>query len=170
MRRSWVVAVAAAVMLLLAGCSAAPSGDPLGAGGRARIRTELLNEQWGVILDNFPDATRPVVGATHSVTAHDWPAAVVACLHAMGYVARADGTGFTFDSFTNETDEEFRIDGYKCTAQNVEDFAVASKLTKSQQQVYDDFLDEDPFNPPHHYLRRWLHAFGVWLSDRTEPG
>ncbi len=35
---------------------------------------------------------------------------------------------------------------------------------------YDDFLDEDPFNPPHHYLRRWLHAFGVWLSDRTEPG
>ena len=132
-----LIGVLVAVCLLLAGCAAA--GPPVSAADRARIRTALLDEQWQDIVNHFPGAVRPAAPVTHTVPDHDWPLAIVDCLHARGYIAAVQGDSFTFDSFTNQSSEDFHIDGYKCTSAFVKESDVEGRLTAAQLQALDDF-------------------------------
>jgi hypothetical protein len=132
-----LISVLVALCLLLTGCAAA--GPPVSGADRARIRTSLLDEQWRDILSHYPQAVRPPSPVTHTVADHDWPLAVVNCLHARGYIAAVHGDGFTFDSFTNQSAQDFHVDGYRCTAAYVKESDVEGKLTRQQLEAFDDF-------------------------------
>jgi hypothetical protein len=132
-----LIGVLVAVCLLLTGCAAA--APPVTAAERAHIRTVLLDQQWAQISRIYPDAVRPTTPVTHTVPDHDWPLAVVNCLHALGYIAQVQGDSFTFDSFTSQSNRDFHVAGYGCTSEYVKQSDVEALLTPRQQQAFDDF-------------------------------
>ncbi|MCU1415280.1 MAG: hypothetical protein JWN80_2620 [Microbacteriaceae bacterium] len=173
-------AVLVAACLLLAGCASAQ--PPVSAAQRAQIRTALLDKQWQEIANVYPDAIRPKAPATHTVPDHDWPQDVVDCLHDRGYIAQVSGDSFTFDSFSNQTNVDFHVEGYLCTSAYVQQSDVLARLTKQQQQAFDDFevyqvqpclrlAGAQTFPPPVGHLTglsSWSPFDLVWLTGSTK--
>jgi hypothetical protein len=135
-----LVALVVGCALLLTGCASTP--PPVSAAQRAHIRTALLDQQWAPLAQSYPEAFRPAVPVTHTVTDHDWPTTVAACLRGRGYEAFAARGGYQYSAKSNETSLEFAIDGYICTASFVQESAVLARLSDLQQRTFDDFQVE----------------------------
>ncbi len=49
------------------------------------------------------------------------------------------GDSFTFDSFTNQTNADFHVEGYICTSAYAKASDVLAELNPAQVQAFDDF-------------------------------
>jgi len=135
MAKVWVLM--AASVLLLSGCAA--TGMPVDGAERSHIRAEILDQQWKPLGISYPEAFRPVIPVTRTVTDHDWPAEIVACLIGRGYDASVQGDGFTYSASSGQSALEFGVEGYVCTASWVKQSDVLARLTTAQRQAFEQF-------------------------------
>ncbi|WP_222706651.1 hypothetical protein [Lacisediminihabitans profunda] len=142
--RGWVprgVALAASV-LLLAGCSGGPATSPLSQADRVSIRTELLDARWQSVTDQYPEALRPRLSIAPTVPDHDWPAAVIVCLHRLGFVAVQSGGGVEYRNGRGKTPLEYAVALYTCEGSHPAESAVAARLGPRQSaSLYGYYLN-----------------------------
>jgi hypothetical protein len=127
-RLAAVVALAASAMLLAA-CTAAPDHPLIDDRERATIRSHILNDLWGPVASQYPEAIRPVVSVARTVPNHEWAQTVVDCLRGQGITAGVVGGGVSYLSSSGQTQLEYAVANYTCSAQYPSESAVVRLLT-----------------------------------------
>jgi hypothetical protein len=142
--RGWFprgVALAASV-LLLAGCAGGPAGSPISQAERESIRTDILDARWQPVADQYPEALRPRVVIAPTVPDHDWPAAVIGCLHRLGFVAVQSVGGVEYRNGRGKTPLEYAVALYSCEGSHPAESAVAARLGPRQSaSLYGYYLN-----------------------------
>ena len=142
-RMRWVApaAVAALVAIVLAGCASEADGPPLTGDERASIRAEILSTIWAPIAQTYPEAIRPQIPVTHTVTDHDWPYRMASCLRSRGYSSDVidNGARYTDGATQGQTQLVFTVDAYNCQATWVSFSQVANYLGERQYEAYYNF-------------------------------
>ncbi len=138
-RRCAAAVSALLVLCALAGCAAAPE-PPVTDDERAGIRQEILSTLWAPIAQSYPEAIRPVIPVSHTVTDHDWPARMASCLRSRGYTSEVvdNGQGYT-DGGQGQTQLVFTVDAYNCQATWISFSQVANYLTPRQLEAFYNF-------------------------------
>jgi hypothetical protein len=109
------MAIAASVALLTS-CSAAPV-PALSPSNLASIRASILDSQWSIVSGEYPEAVRPDIRVKRTVSDHDWPLIMVACLNGAGFKAFAESGGVSYASSQGQTPIEYAVSYYDCAAQ-----------------------------------------------------
>jgi hypothetical protein len=138
-RRTLAAIALGSGLLLLAGCAGAPMPDPLGPQRRQQIREAILDAHWAPIQADYPDALRPEVPTMKPVSDHDQPAAVLACLRSSGIPASPSDNGFRYNSSLGQSQLEFVVVGYVCSASLPSESEVESYLSGSSRAALFDY-------------------------------
>lgn len=130
----WMLRLAAASILcfVLSACSS--SLPPVSAGQAAYLRSVLADRAWVSVGVSYPEALRPAVVVQRTVPDHDWPAAMVECLHGVGITARQVGESVIYSS-GGTTSLEFAVYYYTCQAALPSQSAVTAFLDARQEKA-----------------------------------
>jgi hypothetical protein len=123
--------VTAAIGVTLAGCTTADPPDPVGERQRSQIRASILRDNWAEVLREFPGVDPPLVPFMRTVTDHDRPIVLVACLRRNGIHSTwlDDGTRYSL-SFGPR---EFARRSVACSVQYPAESEVISHLAFPQR-------------------------------------
>jgi hypothetical protein len=132
-RKPAAMVALAASALLLAGCAATPAAEPVSQAERVHIKASILEVRWTPLKANYPEAFRPDIPVTHTVTDHDWAGDVVDCLRSRGYTAEKTNVGYTYGASQGQSSLEFTIADYICTSTWVKQSSVQARLSVTQQ-------------------------------------
>jgi hypothetical protein len=138
-RGTLVATAILAGMLLLTGCAAASTLDPLGPQRREQIRQAILDAHWADVVRDYPDGLRPEVPTMRPVTDYDQPAVFFACMRASGIPASPTDNGFRYNSSLGQSLLEFEAVRYVCSASSPTESEVTSYLSGSSRAALFDY-------------------------------
>lgn len=131
---AFAIVVVAVCAVLLTACSAAPV-PALSDSSMAAIRASILDSQWSIVAGAYPEAVRPEIRVKRTVTDHDWPLIMVACLKEAGFKAFAEGGGVSYASSQGQTPIEYAVSYYDCAAQYPALSDIVSRLDPRQTEL-----------------------------------
>jgi hypothetical protein len=128
-----VVALLSTVVIgaTITGCVITDLPDPVGDHQRAQIRVSILRDAWARVASVYPDADPPPVPFMHTVTDHDRPAILVACLSRNGIHSIWLDNGQRYNPDVRAAD--YARLSFACSARYPAESQVISYLTASQK-------------------------------------
>ena len=147
MRSSRVVAIvsaAAALALLLSGCSGDPHPTPLGAAARVALYERSTTKQWDTFAPTTPAAFRPDLRVHTVSTGAQWVRDMSKCLGGKGLASLQSTADRPIDlaGASDIHDVNTRISEFVCQAQHPTDAQLRAMLSPSEANVlYDYYVD-----------------------------
>lgn len=127
--------------MLLSACSTVQ--PPIfGAKDKATIRSRILDRAWATVQLEYPEAIRPDIRNSRTVSDHDWTDVMIGCLRASGIVADASEGLVGYTRSNGQTQLEVAVHFYSCAASNQSVSEVTPFLDKAKTMaLYDYYLN-----------------------------
>ncbi len=150
--RGMILAVFLTLVMSLSACSPIPE-SPLTAEDRTAMRSAIVASAWRDVSAQYPEALRPEVIVSTTLSDNEWRRQLVLCLRDRGITARLAEGQVTYSSSNGQPPLEVAVSFYSCT------------MTHPSVAVVQRYLDDAQSYALHNYylnsVRPCLIAAGV---------